>query len=81
MAVTNRQPLTTFEKGLMRAMGLNSAEELDELLAQPISEDAALHNEPPDEKYDLAERMYEEADRQWDAQRRFKALSRSKYLN
>ncbi len=81
MTITNRRPLTTFEKSLMRAMGLHSAEELDELLAQPISEDAALHNEPPDEEHDLAERMHEEADRQWDAQQRFEALSKSKYLN
>ena len=42
---------------------------------------SADHSEPPDEEYDLADRMYEEADRQWDARRRFNALSECEYLN
>ena len=62
-------------------MGLSVVSELDELLAQPISEYAASHSEPPDEEYDLADRMYEEADRQWDAQRRFNSLLETEYLN
>jgi hypothetical protein len=72
--------LTSFEKKLMRAMGLQDVRQLDELLAAPISEWAADHSEPPDEEYALADRMYEEADRQWDARKRFKALAECKYL-
>lgn len=73
--------MTTFEESLMRAMGLRSLEELDELLARPISEYATSHSEPPDEEYALADRMHEEADRQLDACRRFNVLSESKFLN
>jgi hypothetical protein len=73
--------MTRFEEGLMRAMGLKTVEELDELLAQPISQYAADHSEPPDEEYELADRMYQEADRQWDARERFNALTESKFLN
>jgi hypothetical protein len=75
-----RRP-TTFEQSLMRAMGLKSVSELDELLARSISEYAAAHSEPPDEEYELADRMYEEADRQWDAQQRFNSLLETEYLN
>jgi len=46
--------LTSFERKLMLAMGLTSVEQLDELLAAPISQWAADHSEPPDEEYDLA---------------------------
>src|ERR1700746_179575 len=67
--------LTSFEKKLMRALGLENVQQLDELLVAPISQWAADHSEPPDEAYDLADRMYEEADRQWDARKRFNALS------
>jgi hypothetical protein len=45
--------LTRFEKKLMRAMGLEDARQLDELLAAPISQWAADHSEPPDEEYEL----------------------------
>ena len=72
--------LTSFERKLMRALGLEDARQLDELLAAPISQWAADHSEPPDEEYDLADRMYEEADRQWDARKRFNALAECKYL-
>jgi hypothetical protein len=73
--------LSGFEERLMRAMGLTSVDQLDELLAAPISQWAADHSEPPDEEYDLADQMYQEADRQWHARQRFKALSECKYLN
>jgi hypothetical protein len=72
--------LTSFEERLMRAMGLADLRQLDELLAAPISQWAADHSEPPDEEYALAERMYQEADRQMDAQNRFNALAECKYL-
>ena len=65
----------------MLALGLNSLEELDELLSQPVSEEAALDSETPDEEYRLADRMYQEADRQADAQKRFEALRGSRYPN
>jgi hypothetical protein len=53
----------------------------DKLLEAPVSQYAASHSAPPDEEHDLAERMYEEADRRWEAQQRFDSLLRSKYLN
>jgi hypothetical protein len=79
--MSHKRELTSFEKRLMRAMGLTDVRDLDELLAAPVSEDAANHSAPPDEEYELAERMYEEADRQWEAQKRFNSLLESKYLN
>jgi hypothetical protein len=77
----NRENLSDFEKKLMLAMGLRDVQQLDELLAAPISQWAADHSEPPDEEYELADRMYEEADRQLDARKRFNALSECEYLN
>jgi hypothetical protein len=62
-------------------MGLEDIRQLDELLAAPISDDAALHSGPPDEEYELADRMYEEDDRQREAQERFEALTESTYVN
>jgi hypothetical protein len=76
-----KSDLTSFERKLILAMGLTSVDQLDELLAAPISQWAADHSEDPDEAYDLADRMYEEADRQWDARKRFNALSECEYLN
>jgi hypothetical protein len=73
--------LSDFEKKLMLAMGLKDVRQLDKLLSAPISYWAAAHSEPPDEAYDLADRMYEEADRQWNARKRFNALSECRYLN
>jgi hypothetical protein len=73
--------MTVFEKRLMLAMGLETVEQLDELLAKPISEDAALHREPPDEAHDLIEAMYVEADRQREARQRFDALAETGYIN
>jgi len=73
--------LTSFEKKLMRALGLENVQQLDELLAAPISQWAADHSEPPDEAYDLADRMHEEAERQWHARQCFNALSECKYRN
>jgi hypothetical protein len=66
--------MTTFEERLMLAMHLETVEELDELLSGPISEDAGLHSEPPDEEYDLADQMYE-------AQDLFAEMREAKYLN
>jgi hypothetical protein len=81
-AVNQRKTeLTSLEKNLMRALGLEDVQQLDELLAAPTSQWAADHSEPPDEEYDLADRMFEEADRQWDARKRFNALSECKYVN
>jgi hypothetical protein len=71
--------LTSFERKLMRALGLEDVQQLDELLAAPISQWPA-DSESPDEEYALADRMYEEADRQRDAQNRFNALAECKYL-
>jgi hypothetical protein len=73
--------LSNFEEKLMRAMDLRDVGQLDELLAAPISEWAAGHSEDPDEEDALADRMYEEADRQRDARKRFNALSECSYLN
>jgi hypothetical protein len=72
--------LSSFERKLILAMGLTSVDQLDELLAASISRWAADHSEPPDEEYDLADRMHQEADRQMDAQNRFNALAECKYL-
>jgi hypothetical protein len=72
--------MTTIEMTLMRALNLKSVEELDELLARPISEDVAEHSKLPDEEYRLADLMYAEADRQWDARKRFDTLE-GKYIN
>jgi hypothetical protein len=81
-AVNERKTeLTNFERKLILAMGLTSVDQLAELLAAPISLWAADHSEPPDEEYDLADRMHEEADRQRDARKRFNALSEAKHLN
>jgi hypothetical protein len=73
--------LTSFERKLILAMGLTSVDQLDELLAAPISPWAADHSEPPDEEYDRADQMCQEADRQWDARKRFNALSECNYAN
>ena len=69
------------EKSLMRGLDLKNVRQLDKLFRAPVSEYAASHSAPPDEEYELAERMYEEADRQWEAQQRFDSLLESKYLN
>lgn len=73
--------VTTLETSLMRGLGLKDVRELDQLLAQPISQEAASRSESPDEEYELAERMYEEGDRRRDAEKRFEALSSSRYIN
>jgi hypothetical protein len=65
----------------MRAMGLEDVAQLDELLAAPISQDAALHSEPPDEEYELQERAEEYLEMQRIAQERFEALSECTYVN
>ncbi len=62
-------------------MGLTDVQTLDELLSAPTSQDAADHSQPPDEEYELADRMYEEADRQRSAEKEFHALFEGRYLN
>jgi len=83
MKPKHRKPrdLNYTEKKLMLALGLKDVRQLDKLIAQPISQDAADNSQPPDEEYDLADRMYEEADRQWASQREFSVLFESGYLN
>lgn len=73
--------LTRFERKLMGGTGLREVRQLNKLLAAPISQDAAMYSEPPDEEYSLADRMYEEADRQGNAQKEFSALFEGNYLN
>ena len=73
--------LSSLEEHLMRALRLENVGQLDDLLAQPISQDAADHSGPPDEEYDLADRMYERMEREWEAKERFDALVKSKYIN
>jgi hypothetical protein len=77
---SKKSDLTSFERKLILAIGLTSVEQLDKLLAAPISQWAADHSESADEEYALADRMYEEADRQMVAQNRFHALAECKYL-
>lgn len=63
-AVNERKTeLTSFERKLILAMGSTSVDQLDELLATPISQWAADHSEPPDEEYDRADQMHQEAER------------------
>ena len=81
MPNAKKQCLTTFERKLMLAMGLEDVEKLDELLSAATSQDAEDHREPPDEVYELAERMYEEEDRQRNVQEEFEALFEGRYLN
>ena len=76
-----KRELTSLEKNLMRAMGLEDVQQLDELLVAPLSQWAADHSEPPNEEYELADRMHQEADRLWDARQRFNALSECNYPN
>ncbi len=73
--------MTTFVKRLMRAMRLEDVAQLDELLSQPISQDAASHSETPDEEYDQIDAIYATEDLRREAQERFEMLSGTKYLN
>jgi hypothetical protein len=77
----NKTELTSFEENLMRALGLEDVRQLDGLLAAPISQWAADHSECPDEEHHLADLMQDEADRQWDARKRFNALSEAIHVN
>ena len=65
----------------MLAMRLDTVEELEELLAQPVSKWAEEHSAPPDEEYEIAERMEAEAERQWIALQCFNTLSGGEYRN
>ena len=73
--------LSNHEKNLMRALHLKNIRQLDKLFAAPISRYAASHSAPPDEEYKLADQMYAESERQWDAQQRFNSLLETEYLN
>jgi hypothetical protein len=73
--------LTTFERKLMLAMGLDDVRRLDQLLEEPMSQEAEEHREPPDEVYELAERMYGEEDRQRNAREELEALFQGRYVN
>jgi hypothetical protein len=73
--------LSSLEEKLMLAMGLKDVAQLDELLAQPISQWAAEHSEPPDEEYELQERAEVYLELLRIAQERFKVLTGSKYVN
>jgi hypothetical protein len=81
MPKAKKQRLSIFERSLMRAMHLKRVWQLDALLAAPTSQDAEDHRESPDEVYELAELMYEEADRQRSAQEEFEALLGGQFLN
>jgi hypothetical protein len=73
--------LSSFEEKLMLAMGLEDVSQLDELLAAPISRDAARHSEPPDEEYELQEKAEQYQELLRFAQERFEAMPDSKYIN
>jgi len=75
-----RRP-TTIERKLMLAMGITDIDQLDELLAVPISEDAVSHSEPPDEEYELLDRAIEWLELRDNAHEHFEALSESRYGN
>jgi hypothetical protein len=73
--------MTTFERKLMLAMRLDTVEELEELLVQPVSQWAADHSAPPDEEFELTDRLEAEADRHWIALQFFNTLSGGEYRN
>jgi hypothetical protein len=75
------QKLSSFEEKLMLAMGLKDVAQLDELFAQPISQWAASHSEPPDEEYELQERAEKYLELLRIARESFDALSESTYVN
>jgi hypothetical protein len=81
MTDAKKQRLTTFERRLMLAMGLEEVRQLDQILNEPVSQGAEIHRESPDEVYVLAERMYEEVDRQPSAQGEFEAVFQGRYVN
>jgi hypothetical protein len=63
MSDPSKKPPTAYEESLMRAMNLDTVDQLDELLARTISKDAALRSGSPDEEHELVDRMYEEEGR------------------
>jgi hypothetical protein len=73
--------LNNFEESLMRAMRLEDVAQLDELLAAPTSQDAAVHFGPPDEAYELQEKAEQYLELLRFAKKRFEALIESRYLN
>jgi hypothetical protein len=77
----NKHRLSTYERSLMRAMHLKHVRQLDKLLSAPTSKEAELTSEPPDEVLEMFERALEWQEIQWSAQKRFEALSETRYLN
>jgi hypothetical protein len=76
-----KQPLSTFERSLMRGLGLKNVRQLDELLAQPISHYAASHSEPPDEEYEELEKAEACLELQNRARECFEALVGTDFVN
>ena len=73
--------LTSFEKKLMRALGLENVQQLDDLLAAPISQWAADHSESPDEEDEMHDQAIVYLELEMDARKRFDALSECRHLN
>jgi hypothetical protein len=81
MTDAKKRCLTTFERKLILAMGLDDARKLDQLLNEPVSKDADIHRESPDEVYEFAEGMYEEVDRRRSAQWELEGVFEGRYVN
>jgi hypothetical protein len=81
-AVNERKiELTSFEKKIMLAMGLKNVQQLDELLAEPISQWAADHSESPDEVYEMYDRALERLELEKIMRERFESLSKTRYVS
>jgi hypothetical protein len=78
---TKKQPLSTFERSLMRGLGLKNVRQLEKLLAAPISPYAADHSEPPDAEYELQEEAEAYLEIQHWARERFEAFVETNFLN
>ena len=76
-----KRELTSFEKSLMRAMGLEDVRQLDELLAAPISQWAANHSECPDEVYKMYNRAIERLELEKIMRERFESLSKTRNVS
>jgi hypothetical protein len=65
----------------MRAMGLEDVQQLDELLAAPISQWAADHSEDPDEVYEMYDRALERLELEKIMMERFESLCKTRYVS
>ena len=79
--MSRKQRLSTFERSLMRGLGLRNVHQLDALLSAPISQYAAGHSEPPDEEYQLQEKAEAYIELQLRARECFEALVETKFVN